>query len=446
MTLAGLALKNATVTWWRSLTLGAFILAIAFVMTLFGSFSTAVKERVDNVIVGGLTGHIQVRSDKSQEQDIVEFYSAGWDDIATLPASTVGAVTRIVRDLMPGARLVTRARRSVSLIHGTKREQSLLIGVEPDAVPSGDSFIMASGRAPGVNGSREILLTQEQAKNLKASVGDTLQVVTRNAAGRTAELDFTVAGIGDFVMLALFSYKACFADISSARELIGLGSEEATDLLIYLPDGGKAVDLGRRLVKEIGSSGLTAVFQPDARLSRDELSSEEGKLPGQKKPDKIRVSTWQDMGKTFRGVGDAISVSLTMLVVFLMIIVSILIVNLVSLMGMERYREIGTLRAIGYSRGLVIRLFMTEIMGVATAATCVGACAGILLVLVLAKTGVPSPIAAMNFVMGKTLYPKLSAGGVALTLAIIWLFAFVASLIPALRACSLKPAQTLREE
>jgi len=145
-------------------------------------------------------------------------------------------------------------------------------------------------------------------------------------------------------------------------------------------------------------------------------------------------------------VGDAISVSLTMLVVFLMIIVSILIVNLVSLMGMERYREIGTLRAIGYSRGLVIRLFMTEVMGVATAATCIGACAGVLLVMVLSKTGVPSPIPAMDFIMGKTLYPKLSAGGVASTLAIIWLFAFVASLIPALRACSLEPAQTLREE
>ena len=444
MTLPGFALKNATVTWWRSLTLGAFIFAIAFVMTLFGSFSTAVKERVDNVIVGGLTGHIQVRSDKSQEQDIVEFYSAGWDDIATLPASTVGAVMGIVRDLMPGARLVTRARRSVSLIHGTKREQSLLIGVEPGAGPSEEAFIMARGSAP--SGLRKIMLTQEQAKNLKASVGDTIQVVTRNALGRIAELDFTVAGIGDFVMLSLFSYKACFADISSARELIGLGPEEATDLLIYLPDAGKAVDLGRRLAKEIDTAGLTAVFQADAKLSSSELSSEEGKLPGQKKPDKIRISTWQDMGKTFRGVGDAISVSLTMLVVFLMIIVSILIVNLVSLMGMERYREIGTLRAIGYSRGLVIRLFMTEVMGVATAATCIGACAGVLLVMVLSKTGVPSPIPAMDFIMGKTLYPKLSAGGVASTLAIIWLFAFVASLIPALRACSLEPAQTLREE
>jgi putative ABC transport system permease protein len=446
MTLPGFALKNATVTWWRSLTLGAFIFAIAFVMTLFGSFSTAVKERVDNVVVGGLTGHIQVRSDKSQEQDIVEFYNAGWDDIATLPASTVGVVTGFVRDLMPGARLVTRARRSVSLIHGTKREQSLLIGVEPGEGPSEEAFIMASGRSPDLDGSREIMLTQEQAKNLKASVGDTIQVVTRNAQGRISELDFAVAGVGDFVMLSLFSYKACFADISSARDLIGLAPEEATDLLIYLPDGGKAVDLGRRLAREIDAAGLTAVFQADAKLSSSVLSSEEGKLPGEKKPDKIRISTWQDMGKTFRGVGDAISVALTMLVVFIMIIVSILIVNLVSLMGMERYREIGTLRAIGYSRGLVIRLFMTEIMGVATAATCIGACAGVLLVLVLGKTGVPSPIPAMDFIMGKILYPRLSAGGVASTLAIIWLFAFVASLIPALRACSLQPAQTLREE
>ena len=112
MTLAGFALKNATVTWWRSLTLGAFIFAIAFVMILFGSFSTAVKERIDNVIVRGLTAHIQFRSDKSAEQDMVEFYSGGWNDIATLPASTVCAITGIVGTRPRGPGSVPRVRRA----------------------------------------------------------------------------------------------------------------------------------------------------------------------------------------------------------------------------------------------------------------------------------------------------------------------------------------------
>jgi putative ABC transport system permease protein len=445
MTLTGFAMKNATKTWWRSLTLGAFIFAIAFVMVLFGSFGSAVKDRVDNVIVRGLTGHVQVRSDKSLEQDMVEQYGAGWDDIAVLPAATVGTVSRIVKAAAPDARLTQRVRRSVSLSHGSKREQSLLIGTEAGAGPSPDSFIMAGGRVPGAGGEREILLTQEQANNLKAAVGDLIQVVTRNTEGRIAKLDFTVCGIGDFVMLSMFGYKACFTDISAARELFGVHPDEATDLLVFLPDGSAAEEVARRLAAASVAAGVPAVRVGEL-VASGEISSDEGLLPGQKKPEKIRISTWQDMGKAFRGVGNAISVSLTMLVVFLMLIVSILIVNLVSLMGIERYREIGTLRAIGYPRGLVIRLFMTEIMTVATLAMAAGTLAGVLLVLLLGRTGIPSPVPALEFVMGKVIYPALSAGGVVLIMGIIWLFAFCASLAPALRACSLRPADTLRQE
>jgi putative ABC transport system permease protein len=258
--------------------------------------------------------------------------------------------------------------------------------------------------------------------------------------------DFMVAGIGDFVMLSLFSYKACFADISSARDLIGLGPGEATDLLMFLQGGGMAETLARSMMADIKASGIPATFMADTMLSSEAAFSDEGKMPDRKTPDKVRISTWQDMGKTFRGVGDAIFISLTMLVVFLMLIVSILIVNLVSLMGIERYREIGTLRAMGFSKGLVIRLFMTEIMSVSTLAAVLGTGAGILLVLLLGTTGVPSPIHALDFVMGKTLYPKLTPGGTASIFAVIWCFAFGASLAPALRACSLRPAETLRQE
>ena len=327
-------------------------------------------------------------------------------------------------------------------MHGTKREQSLLIGVEPAVVPS-EAFLLAQGRSLRADGSREILLTQEQAKNLQASVGDTIQVVTRNALGRMSELDFTVAGIGDFVMLSLFSYKACFVDISSARALFALRPEEATDLLVFLPERRKP---------RPGASGARdrwrgnhSGFHDDAELSNETFTSEEGKMPDQKKPDTVRISTWQDMGKTFRGVGDAIFVSLAMLVVFLMVIVSILIVNLVSLMGIERYREIGTLRAIGYSRGLVVRLFMAEIMSVSTLAVVLGTGAGILLVMLLGSTGVPAH-PRPGLCHGQDPLPPAFPGRHGPDLRHHLVLRVRRPCFPALRACSLKPAETLREE
>jgi putative ABC transport system permease protein len=447
VTLIGFTLKNATVVWWRSLTLGAFLFCIALVMVLFDSMSLAVKQRVDNVIVRGLTGHIQIRPEKSAQTDMVEMYNTGWDDIAVLAAPTANAVRRIVEERLPDAVLTPRVRHSVSLFHGAKREQSLVIGVEPGFNGHSDAFLLAEGRYLSPGREREILLTREQANNLKAKVGDTIELVARNIQGLTAELDFRVCGIGDFIMLSLFSYKACFVDISSARLLLGLEPGDATDLITFLPQGDAAVDIGRELSRSCIARGIPAVFQADERLSSNELFAEEGLLPTQKTgPEKIRISTWQDMGKTFRGAADVISAILTLLIVFLMAIVSILIVNLIGLMGIERNKEIGTLRAIGYPKNLVIRLFMGEIMAVSALSAIAGALVGVALVLTLGRTGIPSPVPALDFIMGKTLYPRLSGGQVASILGIILAFSFGASLLPALRACSLKPADTLRDE
>jgi hypothetical protein len=173
-------------------------------------------------------------------------------------SKSAAAVTRIVGRETPRVRLAPRVRRAVSLMRGAKREQSLIIGLDPGAVPTSDAFLLAGGRTLGADGSREILLTREQAKNLGASAGDTVRVVTRNVSGRISTLDFTVAGVGDFIMPSLFSYKACFADISSARLLVGLGPGESTDILVYLPDGGRAAPLARAMLKDIEASGIPA--------------------------------------------------------------------------------------------------------------------------------------------------------------------------------------------
>jgi putative ABC transport system permease protein len=169
-------------------------------------------------------------------------------------------------------------------------------------------------------------------------------------------------------------------------------------------------------------------------------------LPNQKKkPEKIRISTWQDMGKTFRGIGEAIFLLLAALVVTLLLIVSILIGNLVTLMGIERYREIGTLRAVGFGRRLVTRLFMGEIMGVTAVFAAAGAAAGAALVLLLGRAGLRPPVSALEFVMGKSLHPVLSLAWVAGLLAAVEAFAFAASFLPARRACALPPAEAMSD-
>jgi putative ABC transport system permease protein len=375
-------------------------------------------------------------------------------------------VGRIVEGRLPKALWIPRVRRSVSLFNGTRREKTMMIGAPAGSIDTAESFLLASGRPlsgaevrgetrgntvarkeiRGNTAAREVLLTQEQARNLKVVVGDRVTIVSKNREGRNTALDFTVAGIGDFVMLSLFSYKACFVDIDSARELVGLQPGEATDIIITLEKKEAALGIARELARECEAYGIPSVVQADERFLSEDLSSEEGLLPSQKKkPEKIRFSTWQDMGKTFRGIGEAIFLMLAALAVVLLLIVSILIGNLVTLMGIERFRDIGTLRGLGFDRGMVTRLFMGEILGITGVSAAAGAAIGSGLVFLLGRAGLHPPVPALEFIMGKALRPILSPGWVAGLPVAVAVFAFAASSFPARRACAVAPAEAMRD-
>lgn len=445
MTLPGFALRNATAAWWRSLTLGLFLFVAVFTAVVAGSLGMAIRDRVDGVLDRGLTGHIQVRSDRTLEADMVEQYDAGWDDIAVLPPGAAAAVLELAGSRIPGAVVVPRVRRSVSLFRGSKRETTMMIGAPAASVDTTEAFLLSEGR-PLSGSGREVLLTREQAGNLRAKVGDAVTMVTRNRDGRTAVLEFTVAGIGDFIMLSLFSYKACFVDIGAARELAGLEAGESTDLLITLPRREEALARARELARACGERGVPAVVQADERLASADLHSEEGLLESQKKePEKVRISTWRDMGKTYRGIGEAIFLVLVLLVGVLLLIVGLLIGNLVGLMGIERFREIGTLRAVGFPRGLVTRLFLGEILGIAALSAAAGAAAGSLAVLLARRTGVRPPVAALEFVMGRSLRPVFSPAWTAGLLLAVTAFALAAAVLPARKACSMAPSDAMRD-
>ncbi|HEX3045953.1 MAG TPA: FtsX-like permease family protein, partial [Bacillota bacterium] len=164
----------------------------------------------------------------------------------------------------------------------------------------------------------------------------------------------------------------------------------------------------------------------------------------QTEPEKVKISGASEMGLSFKSIGDTMFVMLNILVLFLMIIVSFLIVNLVYLMGLERYREIGTMRALGFSRSQVTRIFIGEILSISLLFGLLGSLLSAGIVYFLGRAGVPSPIPAMDFIMGKSLSLELDPVQIPITLGVITAFSLAAALYPAYQACSVDPAQTLR--
>jgi ABC-type lipoprotein release transport system permease subunit len=445
MNLMGLSLKNATAKWWRSFTLGFFILAASLVMMISGSMITAIKNKVSRVIQQGFTGQIQIRSMESREEDMVEQYNKSWDSLKPMPASTIRGVLGTVARVFPESHSTLLTRQSAYIAFNGKREEIMLIGIEPGFSNYREAFLLTSGRYIHPAAGNEIALTAEQAANFGVKVGDMIHIATKNRYGLNAATDLKVVGTGNFIMLSMFSYKAGYVPASCVRKLAGFETNEATDILLFTQNQKSETGWVQKLSLALSRKGIDNVITATEKLTSEDLQMTQLKFdPDKDEPEKVKISTHLEMGKMFKSVGDSLFVMLNILVVLMMIIIGILIFNLVYLMGIERYREIGTLRAMGFSRNWVTGLFMGEILAV----TLLSGLAGILLssglILLFGRTGIPSPVAAMDFIMGKTLYPEFDPVQIITTLAILCGFSVLASFYPAYKAAAVDPAQTIR--
>ena len=112
----------------------------------------------------------------------------------------------------------------------------------------------------------------------------------------------------------------------------------------------------------------------------------------------------------------------------------------------HRRKEIGTLMALGLTRGSVIRMFTMEGAFNAVLAALVGAIYGIPLLGYLATAGVPLPASfdAAGFALGEKMYPAYSTVLVIVTTALVLTITTIVSYLPTRQISRLKPTDALR--
>ena len=112
----------------------------------------------------------------------------------------------------------------------------------------------------------------------------------------------------------------------------------------------------------------------------------------------------------------------------------------------HRRREIGTLMALGFTRGKVIGLFTLEGMLNSVLAALVAAVYGIPLLSWIARTGwaLPGNTDSYGFALGERIFPAYGAGLVAGTTVLVLLVTTVVSFLPTRRIAKLKPTDALR--
>ena len=208
-----------------------FYFLVAFVMLVLQCVYPAAKNKVENVILNGFTGHIQLRSAGSREGDMVVQYTPGWDLLKPVEPGTLHTIREILTQY-PDVHVTRLCRRAVSLEANGKKQETMLIGIDHGMDSVKEAFLLSEGAYPSLSGNNEILLTKEQASLLGLGVGDTVKTVTKNRYGLKSEAELKVVGIGDYIMLSLFSYQANYTQLSTAVSF-RYSAEELTDILLF---------------------------------------------------------------------------------------------------------------------------------------------------------------------------------------------------------------------
>jgi lipoprotein-releasing system permease protein len=249
-------------------------------------------------------------------------------------------------------------------------------------------------------GPGEGILGRELAADLGVRVGDRISLVTRNSAGTVTDA-LRVTALVDMGVREL-NRRTVIVPLRAAQSLVGLPGG-ATNLDLVLLDVWAAPAI---------AAGLA-----------------------QRWP--YKVESWQDTNAPLVSALNAQSVSTGLIRAVVMVVVVLGIASVLVVTVVQKRREIGILRAMGATRGQVLRIFLLQ--GAIVGA--LGSVLGVLLAVGLIW-------AFTSFVRGSDGLPLFSislAPGLALRIAAIaTLCGVVAAVAPARRAAALDPAQAIR--
>jgi ABC-type lipoprotein release transport system permease subunit len=295
----------------------------------------------------------------------------------------------------------------ILVIQGTIYPGGRLFTVRVKGIDPGQAVVnmpTAPLGAPAAGDEVPVLIGQRMAKLAGLAKGATFTLQWRDARGTFDARDATVAEIMKTSVQSI-DQGTVWVPLARLREMTGMAGQATYVVLAQ----------GAALPASAAPGGW--VFRgPDDFLS-DLRAMVESKTAGS-------------------SILYAIFLALAMLAIFDTQVLSIF----------HRRREMGTLMALGFTRGKVIGLFTLEGMLNGVLAALVAAVYGIPLLTWMARTGwaLPGDTDSYGFAIGERLFPSYGAGLVAGTTLIVLLTTTVVSLLPTRRIAKLKPTDALR--
>jgi putative ABC transport system permease protein len=273
---------------------------------------------------------------------------------------------------------------------------------------------LAEGRIP-YEGRNEALLGIGLAKEIGVGTGDKITVMTTTMRRGTNAVTFLVTGLVRLPVQQL-NGSWILAPLDRVQRLLRMG-DSVSEILIKLKEGASVEETARELEAGLGTEQTR------------ELS----------------IKTWQE-GNTSYGFLKMAGMVYNFISLFFFVLASSVIVNTTMMVVFERVREIGTIGALGMTRGEIVRLFFLEALYLGVIGSGIGVALGIGITVPLSFTGIDlsSALQGVSFEVSNRVYPSVNPGLTALAFIYSVAVAGLTSLIPSTRAARIEPVEALR--
>jgi hypothetical protein len=414
-----LSLKNLGRHGWRT----RVILFIA----MFGAFLTFVSENViedvsrkqSDMFGRAFSGHFRI-----VDRDIETANSFGYfrykpeemlkpEEIASVKAylaglpEVTGSMERIIfSGIFYGKDDVERGMSGIAMdMTSFDREFSDLYYAKGEKLNSGESEACAAS-----------WYEYEQQKS--AEIGAKYVFLLPNREGEFVDRFITVKGGIDFRSMPknAFGVSGLYFDLAGYRAAVGYKEALASEVVGFLSDA-RTID---KVLPRIASF----------------LAKEHPRL---------KVVSWAEYAPIMAEMVLGFDVMMKTVETILVLICVLLVVKLTTFSIIERYSEIGMMRALGFSRSDITLQFAFEGFLIIAAGAAAGFLLGAGLITALHATGIKNSLIFFEYVIGDGFRPSLHAGKIAAVAAIFAAVAVLAPLFPAIRGGRLSILSTLEK-
>lgn len=404
-----MALKNTLRQPRRSLLLGGAIAFGVLVMSLASGFTAGMEKALQDNVTLLSSGHV-----------LVSGTSVSLSGRTQNRIRDPGLATA-VKKLLPGAlSIAATSQAQATIVYGTREQQLRIRGVDwPLDRLYSENLILVQGDWTAARSDRSIILGARSARRFGIGLGDTLLVRLSTVSGQQNVVEYTLGAVYDDD--AAGGMNSGFVSLGNLTADLNMPAGEYQTLAVFLDDASRADPLASELETGLAAEGFLAAGQAGYRISTiTELSGQVGAVLG-----------------SVRWIGITIFA-------IMLVLVAAGIANTYRMVLLERTKEIGMLRCIGFSRRDIFRSFLYEALLIALASTLAGLLASFPLgALVHVLRFDPSGELGTVLSRGR-LHFSPQPGPLLAAVAAVLVAAALAVAAPARKAARLPPAEAMR--